>query len=394
MSDSPINKENWAVKALRALTALHAHFYVGQPDKYVERLLNTLPAPDFQPRGLEVFLKSHISGLAGPMVLERVGGGQSNPTYFVSFDNRRMVLRKKPAGELLPLAHAVDREHRVLTAMGKAGIAVPATVLYHDEPDIVGTPFYIMDRVDGRIFHDSHLPGAPRGQRREMYLSVARLLARIHQVDIDAAGLADFGKPGNFLKRQISRWRRQWELSKTRDIPAVDRLIDWLSRNTPDDDRSVVVHGDFRFGNLMFHPVEPHVVAALDWELSTLGDPLADLAHTCMFTWFVTPEEYGGTLGLDMTAHGLPNLDDFVGAYREVAGDQGVLGVFHIVLALFRNAIIFEGIAARAKAGNASSDNAAAVGALASRFAGRADSLISAATLQEALDIAKRSFPG
>ena len=322
--------------------------------------------------GLETFLKSRISGLSGRMLLEAVAGGQSNPTFFVTFDNRRLVLRKRPAGTLLPSAHAVDREFRVMDALGRVGIPVPRVILYHPDDDVVGTAFYVMERVDGRIFHDSQLAAAPKADRMDMYRSAAHTLAAIHRVDFDSAGLTSFGKQGNFFTRQIARWTRQWQMSKTRDLPEIERLAQWLPANMPRDDQTTVVHGDFRIGNLIFHETEPRVIAVLDWELSTLGHPLADLAHSCIYGWHVTPQEYGGLLGLDLEHCGLPTQDQFADAYYACADQTERLSTFHIVLALFRNAVIFEGIASRAKAGNASASNAADVGQLATVFARRA----------------------
>lgn len=326
---------------------------------------------------LEGFLKAAIPGLSGDLRLERVAGGQSNPTFFASFDNRRLVIRKKPDGAVLPSAHAIDREYRVLEALARMDIAVPPVLLYHEAGDVLGTSFYVMERVDGRVFHDGQLAAAPKGERVEMYRSAARMLAAIHRVDFERAGLSTFGKHGNFFNRQIARWTKQWHLSKMDDdIPEIDRLIEWLPANLPAGDQTTIVHGDFRIGNIMFHPVEPRIVAVLDWELSTLGHPMADLAHTCIYGWYVTPQEYGGLLGLDLPAHGLPTLDAFTAAYYEASDQKDRLGVFHIALALFRNAVIFQGIASRARAGNANARNATDVGRLASTFARRAAELI------------------
>ncbi|MGE3304729.1 MAG: phosphotransferase family protein [Rhizobiaceae bacterium] len=325
---------------------------------------------------LEALLKREVPGLGGSLDLARVGGGQSNPTFFASFENRRLVIRQKPHGPVLPSAHAVDREFRVLAALGRVGIAVPKVLHFNEAGEVMGTPFYVMERVEGRIFHDSTLADVPRDERRPMYRSAAEMLAAIHKVDFAAAGLADFGKHGNFFSRQISRWTRQWTLSKTRPIPAIDHLVDWLPRNLPTEDQTTVVHGDFRIGNLMFHPTEPRIVAILDWELSTLGHPLADLAHTCIYSWHVTPNEYGGMLGVNLESEGLPTLADFAEDYYRASGQRERLNIFHIVLAMFRNAVIFQGIASRAEQGNASNANAAEVGRLAEVFASRAVALV------------------
>ncbi|MGB3830470.1 MAG: phosphotransferase family protein [Mesorhizobium sp.] len=325
---------------------------------------------------LERFLKSAIPSLSGNLRLERVAGGQSNPTFFASFDNRRLVVRKKPDGTVLPSAHAIDREYRVLEALGRMGIAVPSVLLFHETGDVLGTSFYVMERVDGRIFHESQLASAPRAERAEMYRAAARMLAAIHKVDFEQAGLSTFGKHGKFFNRQIERWTRQWHLSKTHEIPEIDRLIEWLPGQLPASDQTTIVHGDFRMGNIIFHPSEPRIVAVLDWELSTLGHPMADLAHTCVYGWYMAPNEYGGLLGLDLPEFGLLTLEEFASAYYEASDQPDRLNVFHIVLALFRNAVIFQGIASRARAGNANAENAAHVGRLASVLAGRAVELI------------------
>ncbi|WP_414475603.1 phosphotransferase family protein [Microvirga sp. M2] len=324
--------------------------------------------PEFDVNGLDRFLRAAIRDLGGPMTLERIAGGQSNPTFFVNYETRRLVLRKQPPGELLPSAHAIDREYRVMGALRKAGVPVPDVVLYCDDREILGTPFYIMDRLDGRVFHDGALPGVSSDERRLMYRSHAQALAALHNVDPASVGLSDYGKSGNYFARQIGRWTRQWELSRTRTDANIDRLIDWLPKNIPEDDATVVTHGDFRIGNVMFHPREPRVIAILDWELSTLGHPLADLAHACM-GWHSAPHEYGGLIGLDLAALGIPRETEFTEAYYEAARHGLRMTRFHMAFALFRFAVIFEGIAARAKAGNAADASAAAVGPLAASFA-------------------------
>lgn len=325
---------------------------------------------------LDAFIRSRISDLTGEMSCEPISGGQSNPTFFVTYGNRRLVLRKKPDGVVLPSAHAIDREYRVLDALIRVGLPVPQVLLFHEYDDVVGSPFYIMERIEGRIFSDSELAAAPQTHRKEMYDSAARTLSAIHSVDYESAGLSTFGKKGDFFARQIARWTRQWSLSKTREIPEIELLAEWLRRNCPRDTRTTIVHGDFRIGNLIFHPKEPVVVGVLDWEMSTLGHPMIDLAHTCVYSWYIRSEEYGGVLGLDLAAKGLPDMNEFCRTYYSLSDGTERLGVFHLVLALFRNAVIFEGIAARALAGNASSDNAAIVGVLAPVFAKRAMEII------------------
>lgn len=329
----------------------------------------------FDPGALDAFLKEKVAGVSGAMRLERISGGQSNPTFFVTYGDRRLVLRKQPPGELLPSAHAVDREYRVISALAGTGVPVPPAVLYCDDRAVVGTPFYVMERVAGRVFHDCTLPGVPPEARGAMYASMAETLAALHNVDYVAAGLGDYGKPGNYFARQIARWTRQWELSRTRDDENIDRLVAWLPAHVPVDDTTTIAHGDYRIGNLMFHPTEPKVVALLDWELSTLGHPLADLAHSAM-AWLSLPEEYGGLRGLDLAALGIPDLETYQSAYFAHARHGARMTNFHMAFALFRWSVIFEGIAARAEAGNAASDDAAATGRLAAAFARRAADLI------------------
>jgi aminoglycoside phosphotransferase (APT) family kinase protein len=239
----------------------------------------------------------------------------------------------------------------------------------------VGTPFYVMERVEGRVFHDCTLPGVAPAERRAMYEAMARALAALHNVDFAAIGLGDYGRPGNYFARQVSRWSRQWAEIRTRDDAHIERLIAWLPTHIPAEEITSVVHGDYRVGNLMFHPTEPRVVALLDWELSTLGHPLADLAHSAM-AWLSGPDEYGGIRGLDLDALGIPALETYLAAYDGEARHGARLETFHMVFALFRWSMIFEGIAARAKAGTANDPKAADTGRLAAAFAKRAVDLI------------------
>jgi aminoglycoside phosphotransferase (APT) family kinase protein len=326
----------------------------------------------FAPERLDAFLKSSIPGLAGEMRLERIAGGQSNPTYYVDFDNRRLVLRKRPPGTLLPSAHSVDREFRVIKALAATDVPVPRLVLFHGDDDIVGTPFYVMERIEGRVFRDCAMPGVATPDRRAMYFSLADAMSKLHAVDPVAVGLGDFGKPGDYFERQIGRWSGQWQESPSRaDYPAIDELVGWLKAHKPADDGLVtIVHGDFRVGNMMFHPTEPRIVAILDWELSTLGHPLADLAYCCI-AWNSWPDEYGGLLGTDGEALNIPTQRVFVDRYLKGSPKSGDLKPFHIVFVLFRLAMIFVGIADRAKRGTAAAANAAEIGRLAGRFAGR-----------------------
>ncbi|WP_290685776.1 MULTISPECIES: phosphotransferase family protein [unclassified Haematobacter] len=330
----------------------------------------TLPPTGIDTTALARWLRPRMDGIGDDLTLRRISGGQSNPTFFLDSGSRHLVLRKRPDGVLLPSAHAVDREYRVQAALAGTGVAVPPTVLFCEDRSVIGTEFYLMERVEGRVLHDNLLPGIPKPDRRAYFDALAAMLAEVHRVDIAAAGLEGFGKTGGFAARQIARWTRQWDLSNPAPNADVGRLIDWLPKNVPQDDRTTLVHGDFRLGNVMFHPTEPRIVAVLDWELSTLGHPLADLAHTCVYTWFMAPDEYGrGLRGQDPAAYGLPDLAEFTARYFAAAGQGGELTTFWLALALFRNAVIFEGIAARARQGNAASDDAAEVGALAPRLA-------------------------
>jgi aminoglycoside phosphotransferase (APT) family kinase protein len=327
---------------------------------------------DFDPSRLESFLARAFPGAGREMRIERISGGQSNPTYFVTFGQSRMVLRKKPAGAILQGAHAIEREFQVLKALENTDVPVPRPVLLCEDSEILGTPFYLMERLDGRVFSDAALAELPREERAPIYRAMADALASLHRVRPEEVGLSDYGRPGNYFERQIARWTRQWRESSSPPIPDLDHLVEWLPSHVPPDDGAVsIAHGDFRLGNLMFHPTEPRVIAILDWELSTLGHPLADLGFCCM-PWHSSPQEYGGIVGLDHHALGLPSRDDFIARYRESAPSTSPLLPFHVVFALFRFAVIFVGIADRARAGNAASDNASSMAPLAARFAARA----------------------
>lgn len=310
------------------------------------------------------------------MKIEPIQGGQSNPTFFVDFDNRHLVLRKRPPGTLLPSAHAVDREYRVMKALADSVVPVPEMVLYHAESDVIGAAFYVMERLEGRVFPDCSLPGVEPADRRAMYRSMAQTLADLHAVDWQACGLSDYGRPSDYFGRQISRWARQWELSKTAENDDVEFLLHWLRANAPSDDLTCISHGDFRIGNLMFHPTEPRVVGVLDWELSTLGHPLADVAYSAL-AWRLGPDEYMGMRGLDLERLGLPPEADYLADYRSFARHWGEVAPFHFAFSLLRLAVIFEGIASRAKTGNATSSNAADVGRLSVVLARRGREAIS-----------------
>jgi aminoglycoside phosphotransferase (APT) family kinase protein len=336
---------------------------------------DSTPSHDLDLPALDTWLRSTLGGLRGALRIARIHGGQSNPTFFAEYDGASLVIRKQPPGPLLPSAHAIDREYRVQSALAGSGVPVPAMLAYCHDREVIGTPFYVMERVEGRVFAEYALPGCAPAERRAMYASMADTLAALHAVDPAAVGLANFGKAGNYFERQVARWSRQWQQSRTRDNPWLDRLIDWLPAHIPPGEDVAICHGDFRMGNLMFHPREPRVVAVLDWELATLGHPLADVAFNAM-AWRTLPEEYGGLRGLDLDALGIPAEAEHLARYYERSGRADRAQPFHFAFALFRFAVIFEGIAARARAGNAAAANAHESGRLGPAFARRAVEII------------------
>ena len=316
---------------------------------------------------LDAFVREHFT--APLNVVEQIGGGQSNPTYFITVGTQQLVLRKQPHGPILKGAHAVDREYRVLEALSKTNIPVPKPILFCADTTILGTSFYLMERFEGRVFHDAALPDLPRVDRRALYISMAETLAALHAIDPEAVGLFEFGRPGNYFERQLARWSKQWRQSITKPIPALDQLIEELTRALPEEDGCVsIVHGDYRMGNLMVHPTEPRVIGILDWELSTLSHPLADLGFAAM-AWHTTPKDYGGIASLDLQRLGIPSEEEFIQSYMRLSKHALTLKPFHIAFALFRFAVIFVGIADRARLGNAAGKNAQELAPLAERFA-------------------------
>ncbi len=345
---------------------------------------DTTLAPDassepFAPSALERYLRAWDGTLAGAMRIERIAGGQSNPTFFVHFANRSLVVRKRPEGQLLPSAHAIDREFRVQHALRGSAVPVPEMLHFCEDPAIIGTTFYVMTKLHGRVFNETWLPQIPAAQKKDYYFAIADTLAALHTVDWQAAGLANFGKPENYFKRQITRWTQQWHASKTREDPEFEALADWLLAHVSDDQTTAICHGDFRVGNIMFHPLEPRVIAVLDWELATMGHPMADLAY-CTLAWALERDEYMGLACDDLASDGIPSMQAFCARYFSAyAKNSGkpraadfALTPFHSTFALYRLTGIFEGIAARAKSGAAASANAAQVGKLSRVFARKA----------------------
>jgi aminoglycoside phosphotransferase (APT) family kinase protein len=314
---------------------------------------------------LEAWMRDHLEGFRGPLSAEQFEGGQSNPTYKLLSPGSCYVLRRKPTGQLLPSAHAVDREYRVMRALSGTEVPVPEVHALCEDASVIGSAFYVMEFLDGRIFWDPRLPGLSPAERRAMFQSINEVIAALHSVDYVKVGLADFGRPGNYMGRQIARWSRQYQASETEKQPAMDRLIEWLPRHLPPDNQPCIVHGDYRIDNLIVHPTEPRVIGVLDWELSTIGDPLADFAYHAM-AWRVTPELFRGLAGVDLAGLGIPSEDEYVAAYRSRTGRGRIADwEFYIVYSLFRLAAIMQGIAKRAIDGTAASREAVELGRLA-----------------------------
>ena len=313
---------------------------------------------------LAAWMKSHVEGFDGELHVEKFKGGQSNPTFRLTAGERRYVMRRKPPGKLLPSAHAVDREYKVISALAGSDVPVARTYALCADESVIGTMFYIMDCVDGRILWDPALPGMMPAQRGAMFDEMNRVIAALHTVDYTAVGLADYGKPGSYFARQIDRWTKQYRASETETIEAMDKLIEWLPQNIPDGDETSIVHGDFRLDNTVFHPTEPRMLAVLDWELSTLGHPLADFAYHCM-AWRLSPGQFRGLAGHDLAALGIPSEAEYVAAYCRRTGRPPIDPrdwEFCMAFNMFRLAGILQGIMARALQGNASSAEAIETG--------------------------------
>jgi len=315
----------------------------------------------FDEARLAQYMKAHVEGYKGPLEVRQFKGGQSNPTYQLITPSHKYVLRRKPPGKLLKSAHAVDREYKVMTALHGAGFPAPKTYCLCDDESIVGTMFFIMDCVDGRIFWDGSLPGSNPQERTEIYDTMNATIAALHNIDYEAIGLGDYGKPGNYFARQISRWTKQYQLSETQEITSMNKLIDWLPANIPDDDANSVVHGDYRLDNMILAPKENKVIAVLDWELSTLGHPLGDFTYHLMQWRMPGPGTSGGTLvGSDLASLGIPTEEEYIRSYCERTGRNGIDNIdYYFAYNFFRLAGILQGIVGRVRDGTATSEHAA-----------------------------------
>ncbi|QHE87435.1 phosphotransferase [Hydrogenophaga sp. BPS33] len=330
---------------------------------------------DIDAAALERYLSDRIVGFQGPLRVERFSGGQSNPTYLLVTDGARYVMRTKPApaAMLLPSAHAIEREYRVMEALAGTDVPVAAVHLLCEDESVIGRAFYVMAFVEGRVLWDQSLAGMAPEERSAIYDEMHRVIAALHRVDPAAIGLADYGRPGNYFERQIARWTRQYQTSAMAPIREMDALIAWLPKNIPpsarEHTRPAIVHGDYRLDNLMFHPTEPRVLAVLDWELSTLGHPLADFSYLCMY-WHIPHRTERGIGGLDLAALGIPDEADYLRRYGERTGRTDVQAVaadwnFYLAYNLFRLAAILQGVARRAEDGVAANAQAREAGALA-----------------------------
>jgi aminoglycoside phosphotransferase (APT) family kinase protein len=310
---------------------------------------------------LEPWLRDNVQGYEGPLELRQFKGGQSNPTYELITPGRRYVLRRKPSGKLLPSAHAVDREFRVISALHPTGFPVARPYALCQDEAVIGAVFYVMEKVEGRIFWDGRLPDLSPQERGAVYRAEIETLARLHTTDYAAIGLGDFGKPGNYFGRQVERWSRQYRASETRPLAAMDRLIAWLPQSLPEEGATSIVHGDYRLDNLIVASDAPRIAAVLDWELSTLGDPLADFTYFLM-QWVMPAEQRGGLAGLDVKAWGVPSIDEAVELYGSLTGRSGAPALdWCFAYNLFRLAAICQGIAGRIRDGTAASPHALAM---------------------------------
>jgi len=319
----------------------------------------------FDEVALATYLTEHVPGFRGPLEILQFEGGQSNPTFQLITPQTRYVLRKQPPGELLPSAHQVDREYRVMSALENTDVPVPKMYCLCEDLAVIGTKFYVMDMVEGRLFTETLLPSLTPAERGSIFLDLARVLASLHNVDVERVGLTEFGRPGNYYERQIGRWSKQYVASKTDEIEAMEKLMVWLPDNIPEQKKVVVVHGDYRLGNTLIHPTEPKIVAVLDWELSTLGDGLADLGYLCQD--YHADSYFSEGLGsADLESLGIPTEAEFVTEYCSHAGINDIDNwPFYLIYNMFRSAAIIQGVYRRGLDGNASSETATEYGEVA-----------------------------
>jgi len=327
-----------------------------------EQLTQVREAHKIDEKKLASYLTSHISGFGPAMSVKQFEGGQSNPTYLLESNNKRYVLRKKPPGKLLASAHMVEREYRIMHALKNSACPVPTMRLLCENEEVIGTTFFVMDFVDGRLIKDPTLPNMPAEDRREIYLEMNRVLANLHKIKPSDFQLDDYGKPGNYFERQIGRWTKQYLAAKTDNIESMENLMVWLPQNIPKDDSSGIVHGDYLLNNMMFDNNENKIIAVFDWELSTLGHPLADLSYNCMPYYLNT----SGPALKDLKDSGIPSEQEYIDVYCKNVGRSGIENWnFYLAFSFFRFASIIQGVYKRGLDGNASSDNAKALGAFA-----------------------------
>ncbi len=313
----------------------------------------------FDEAALAGYMQEHVDGFTAPLHVGQVRGGMSNPTFVLTDGaGRRYVLRKKPPGKLLPSAHAVDREFRVISALWETDVPVAKPYVLCQDPDVIGVDFYIMDFVDGRVFRGYELPELAPTERREIYQAMVDVMAKLHQVDFRAVGLEGYGKVGGYMERQVRRWSKQYEASKTDDLPAMENLMKWLPEHLPAHHETTIAHGDFRLENMIFHHTEPKVLAVVDWELSTLGAPLSDLAYNCL-PYYVPDDMRGDLTSIDYAGYGIPSEEEYVAWYCQKTGQEDIPEwKFYLVFSLFRLAAIVQGVYKRGLEGNASSPEA------------------------------------
>jgi aminoglycoside phosphotransferase (APT) family kinase protein len=340
-----------------------------------DQFVGTKPVEErhrFDTARLHAYMRANVEGYSGTLAVEQFRGGQSNPTYRLSAAGRHYVLRRKPLGKLLPSAHAVEREFRVIEALHRVGFPVARPYALCEEEGVIGTAFYIMDCVEGRVLWDQALPGMDPAQRFAIWDELNRVIALLHTIDYRAVGLEGFGKAGSYLERQIARWSKQYRASETEKIEAMDNLIAWLPEHIPPGDETTIVHGDYRLDNTIFHPTEPRILAVLDWELSTLGHPLADFSYHCM-SWHIPAGKFRGIEGLPIAQLGIPSEQRYIEMYCKRTGREGIdpsTWDFYMAYNLFRIAGITQGIAKRVLDGTAASAHAVEAGSKAPLLAG------------------------